>query len=48
MIGKDLDLQVLRADNAHLAQQLQEKDKMMKEWAKTADSWEVLVSFDVE
>jgi hypothetical protein len=39
LIGKDLDIQVVKADNAHLQQQLIEKDRILKEWLATADTW---------
>ena len=43
LIGKDLDIQVIKADNTHLAQQLIEKDRILKDWLETANTWEATV-----
>ena len=36
-------MQVIKADNAHLQQQLLEKDRILKEWLTTADTWVISI-----
>lgn len=43
LVGKDLDLEVAKADNSHILQQLSDKDKLIKEWVETAEKWEAKI-----
>jgi len=40
IVGKQLDYEMLKADNNHLVIDLKEKDNLMQEWVVTAHSWQ--------